>query len=400
VAADLSVDVAIAGGGIAGLWLLAALRSAGFSAVLCERGALGGGQTLASQGIIHGGSKYALTGALSPAAKAIGAMPERWRQALRGSGNVDLRAARVLSEHQYLWSTEGLGSRLAGFFAGRLMRSRVQRQAPAQGPELFRNPRFRGVLYRLEEPVLELRSVVETLREQYLSALLALDLEPGGIDRIDANGVTIRARFADGDALSLVARTVVIAAGIGNEAFAQWLGIRAPATQRRPLGMIMARGPLPELYAHCLGPANLPRLTVTTHRDTEGRVVWYIGGAVAERGAALSAAVRIAATRQELRSVLPWLELAGVEWSTLRVDRAEPAVAGGGRPDSVAIEGSGPVKLVWPTKLALAPELASRVVAMLASDKVVPGYGEQPALAHLPRPPVASYPWDRELAWS
>ncbi|MFN3402304.1 MAG: FAD-dependent oxidoreductase, partial [Ferrovibrio sp.] len=39
------VDVAILGGGIAGLWLLARLKRAGYSALLIEREALGAGQT-------------------------------------------------------------------------------------------------------------------------------------------------------------------------------------------------------------------------------------------------------------------------------------------------------------------------------------------------------------------
>ena len=58
----VKVDTVIAGGGIAGLWLLNVLRSKGYSAVLLEAGSLGGAQTLSSQGIIHGGMKYALGG--------------------------------------------------------------------------------------------------------------------------------------------------------------------------------------------------------------------------------------------------------------------------------------------------------------------------------------------------
>ena len=58
-------DIVILGGGIAGLWLLNRLRTAGYSTVLFERGALGQGQSIASQGMIHGGMKYALGGALT-----------------------------------------------------------------------------------------------------------------------------------------------------------------------------------------------------------------------------------------------------------------------------------------------------------------------------------------------
>ena len=63
-----STDIVIFGGGIAGLWLLNRLRDQGYHAILLETDKLGCGQTLASQGIIHGGLKYALNGALSGAA--------------------------------------------------------------------------------------------------------------------------------------------------------------------------------------------------------------------------------------------------------------------------------------------------------------------------------------------
>ena len=42
---SLHIDTVIAGGGIAGLWLLNVLRSRGYSAVLLEADRLGGAQT-------------------------------------------------------------------------------------------------------------------------------------------------------------------------------------------------------------------------------------------------------------------------------------------------------------------------------------------------------------------
>ncbi|HNE27160.1 MAG TPA: FAD-dependent oxidoreductase, partial [Pseudomonadales bacterium] len=97
----LQVDIAIIGGGIAGLWLLACARRAGYNAVLFERAALGSGQTVASQGMIHGGVKYTLSGALSGASEAIADMPAHWRRCIKGEGDVDLRGTRILSEHFY-----------------------------------------------------------------------------------------------------------------------------------------------------------------------------------------------------------------------------------------------------------------------------------------------------------
>ena len=70
-------DIAILGGGIAGLWLLNLLAKRGYSVLLIEKEALGSGQTIASQGMIHGGIKYALGGFLSDASETISAMPAR-----------------------------------------------------------------------------------------------------------------------------------------------------------------------------------------------------------------------------------------------------------------------------------------------------------------------------------
>ena len=51
-----STDIVVFGGGIAGLWLLNRLRDEGYDAILLEADGLGAAQTLASQGIIHGGT--------------------------------------------------------------------------------------------------------------------------------------------------------------------------------------------------------------------------------------------------------------------------------------------------------------------------------------------------------
>ncbi len=71
----VNLDLAIIGGGVAGLWLANRAKAAGFSVAVLESKALGSGQTLASQGMIHGGMKYTLAGALTGASEAIADMP-------------------------------------------------------------------------------------------------------------------------------------------------------------------------------------------------------------------------------------------------------------------------------------------------------------------------------------
>ena len=90
----LRLDVVIFGGGSAGLWLLDELRRGGYGALLLEAGRLGSGQTVASQGIIHGGLKYSLGGLLTPSASAVRDMPTMWRRCLAGERAPDLSSSR------------------------------------------------------------------------------------------------------------------------------------------------------------------------------------------------------------------------------------------------------------------------------------------------------------------
>ena len=144
----INIDVAIVGGGIAGLWLLARLREQGYGAVLIESDRLGSGQTICAQGIIHGGAKYSLHGQLSASAQAIAGMPALWRRCLSGAGEIDLREAQLLAEHQYLWATCAPTSRLTAFFASKLMRSRMEKVADDL-PVALQHPEFRCATYRL-----------------------------------------------------------------------------------------------------------------------------------------------------------------------------------------------------------------------------------------------------------
>ena len=96
ISAQVDVDAVIVGGGIAGLWTLARLRAEGFNAVLLESEAIGAGQTRYAQGIIHGGTKYALTGKLTASSEAVANMPSIWRACHAGNGEVDLSGAVAL----------------------------------------------------------------------------------------------------------------------------------------------------------------------------------------------------------------------------------------------------------------------------------------------------------------
>lgn len=396
---EISTDILIFGGGAAGLWLLGRLRRAGYEALLLEAARLGEGQTRHAQGIIHGGTKYSLHGAVSASAEAVAAMPARWRACLQGGGDMDLGAVRVLSEHHYLWSTASMTSRMSGFLASHAMRARSRALSGDQRPAVFRNDAFRGQVYELDEPVIDAVSLVHALAEPRLERTLQLpDREQWSL-RADDHAVVLEMQQPETGALALRAQAAVFAAGAGNATLLAALDRPEPRMQRRALHMVLARGALPDLFAHCLGASRNPRVTVTTHSRRGDRAVWYLGGQLAEDGVGRSRDAQIDAARGELRTLLPWIDIGALEWSTLPIDRAEPAQPDGARPAGAFARWDRRVVTVWPTKLALAPLVSDRVLSLLREHDVQPRV--EPAAVDWPRPAYAPPPWEEEtLSWS
>lgn len=383
----LSTDVLIVGGGIAGLWLNARLRRQGFATLLLENASLGGGQSVKSQGIIHGGAKYALHGALSGASEAIADMPRRWREALAGNGELDLTGVRLLSDAHYLWSPGSLAGNITSFFASKAVRGRVDQVKGEQLPAALQHPKFKGKVYRLAELVLDVPSLITRLSELAGDGLLAAER----IEPLRENGELVGLTV---DGREIRAQRIILSAGRGNAELLASLGLSQPAQQLRPLHMTLVKGPtLKPLYAHCLGGGPKPRVTITTHPAADGQWVWYLGGDLAEAdGVARDQATQILAAKKELSELLPWIDLSAAQWSTLRVERAEPAQSGLVRPDNAFLHEQDRLLVGWPTKLALAPDFADRVLAALSRDGIQPT--THAPLPALPRPSVAPPAWE------
>ncbi|RRV71202.1 FAD-dependent oxidoreductase [Stutzerimonas stutzeri] len=384
---SLSTDVLIVGGGVAGLWLNARLRRLGFATLLADKGALGGGQSVKSQGIIHGGTKYALSGALTGASEAIADMPRRWREALEGKGELDLSGVRLLSDAHYLWSPGTLAGNLTSFFASKAVRSRVGQVKGDELPPALQHPRFKGKVYRLSELVLDVPSLIARLAELAGDSLLACQQIEPLLDGNELVGLRV-------DGREIRAQRIVFSAGGGTAELLASLGLQQPAMQRRPLHMVIVKAPtLKPLYAHCLGGGTKPRITVTSHPTADGEWLWYLGGDLAEAdGVARDEAAQIAAAKKELAELVPWIDLSSAQWATLRIDRAEPAQSALARPDNAFLAEQGRLLVGWPTKLALSPDFSDRVEAALARDGIRPA--NHPALPQLPRPPLTGPFWE------
>lgn len=394
------VDEAIIGGGAAGLWLLDELTQRGRSAVILENHALGSGQTVASQGIIHGGLKYTLKGLLNPAAEAIREMPGIWRDSLAGTprpGRPDLSRTALRSPCCYLWRTESMKSRLGmiGARAG-LRIAPVSIDEDERPPILADCP---GSVARLDEPVIDPVGFLADLAGRHAARTLLV----GESFEIAASGGRFRLTLRDeGSTLQLDADRVILTAGEGNADLLATLGHPPDRMQRRPLHMTMLRGEaLPRLFGHCVDGAKT-RVTVTTAVSRSLMNVWQVGGQCAEDGVSMEPMRLIAHVRRELCDVIPGFDAAidgwEVEWSTHRVNRAEAATSAGNRPDDASVLVYEPgVIAAWPTKLALAPRLADRVIELLPPSQI--GVDSKLEGLDWPRPRIALPPWEQEGAW-
>lgn len=413
MATQVSAQIAIVGGGIAGLWLLNRLRLAGYDAVLFEKNALGSGQTLASQGIIHGGLKYALNGVLNPASSAIADMPERWRKCLDATGEVDLRNTTVLSPHYYMWSSGSVRSRLKTFLGSKALHGRIDALATDQYPEFLHNTRLdlastKGTLYKLNDFVIDTPSLIRNLAHNNIEHIFKchnIRLQQ------ENNGQTLIVDDPNGSSVSVNADNIILCAGEGNESLLEsQRGLPSGSQmQRRPLHMVAIKTDYPHpAYMHCIGNSfgMTPRLTITAHPCEKTQAsdpqqwVWYLGGEIAETGINRDTEAQLAFAFKELASLLPWLDFSRAQGYSFLINRAEPRVHNLQRPDNAHVEQCNNVLTCWPTKLSLCPNLGDQVMAiitraatMTASEHNAPSSSTQLA-THFSCPDFAAPPWE------
>ena len=369
----------IVGGGISGLWLAAELKARNIPCCVIEKSALGQGQTLASQGMIHGGTKYALDGLLTKAASEIGAMPSRWKQALSGQGTVDLRQVQLERSDQLLWSVESITANLLGFFASKAMRSRMERIDPTE-EAAFDHPNFHGHLYRLTEPVLKLDTLIHAFSNLLHGQLFTAEVTELIVENQMITGVETTAGSLKGD--------VILTAGEGTEALVSALAINPPRMQRRPLAMAVCqlKEPIPPVFGHQLGTGSKPKLTVSTHRVGESQFL-YLGGQLAEDGVEQDDLTLCHRAERAVQEALGWLKPQIQSTHVFRINRAEPSTREGHRPDTAFVSKAHRLIIAWPTKLALAPALADQVIPLLDEERATVPLPAWPS-AH-----VGGYPW-------
>lgn len=368
---SVACDVAIIGGGIAGLWLANQLKRLGYSFVLCEQSALGAGQTRLSQGILHGGTKYALTGKLTQSAAGVAEMPAIWQACLEGKGDIDLQGVQVNSRQHYLWTVGGrYTSQLKSFVSSKVLSGDSAVLDKTEYPPILQHPDAKGSLCAVNEWVLDIPNLLQALRQPIKSQLLQCN---DGAKFVYQNGVCQALDIQqDGKVCEIKAKHYVCLAGEGNKALLTNVP-HAPKMQVRPLQMVWATFPedsqIEETYLHIVEKGTVPTLTITSHRTEQGRLVWYMGGSVAEQGTDMSAEQLIGCAKAEVKRLLPWVDLTGVSWSTTPINRAEGAQPGNKRPPSCCYYAVDEhVGVGWPTKLVLAPALALQALEHISCE--------------------------------
>lgn len=397
----VETDIVIIGGGIAGLWLLNRLRQLNFSTILLEANTLGGEQTLKSQGIIHGGMKFALQGSITAAAKAISDMPSIWKKCLSGQGEIDLANVPILSQEQFLWSNNKLIGKLAGFFANQTLCGEIDAVPREKFPDIFQNPAFKGQIYSLKEIVIDVPKLIRELVKPNQDVIFKINPLTDDYLHFDENNRLTKLAVTSpfGECVEIKAHKFIFTAGAGNELLLKKLNHKnTTAMQRRPLHMVLMKTDFPySLYAHCLGLGAAPRITITTHQTHDGKTAWYLGGQIAEEGVKRDPEQQCKIAQKELSQLFPWLDFSKAQFTSFYVDRAEPQQPDGKRPDSVYINNCENMMIAWPTKLALAPKLSQEVIQHIESEGIKPGNSDTRGLRAWPMPSLAMPIWDELL---
>ncbi len=357
---QISVDVVIVGSGISGLWLSNMLHNKGFSTLVIEKYAMGDGQTLNAQGIIHNGTKYTLNGNLPKEANIISDMPRRWRNSIKGKSDINLSGIKILSEAQYLIANEGKHPDFSSFSNSDESENRVKNiDDKVSFPEVLQNDSFNGKVFKLEEFVIDVKSVLEKLSENTKTLQCKFK---GDYIRWDEDfntmGITIPNQY-----INITSQLILLAAGEGNDELIKSLpeNIHLPETEVIPLHMVyMSSKDIPALYAHFLGEGTTPRLSVTTH-SFKGKPIWYLGGHLAEVGAKMTSSELIQLAKKEVTTLMPWVDLKSSKWATHYINVARPVQRNLSIPDRAYTSLYKNLGIVWPISLSLLPNLEDQI---------------------------------------
>ncbi|PCK00279.1 MAG: hypothetical protein COA45_00395 [Zetaproteobacteria bacterium] len=380
----INTDIVIFGAGIAGLWTFNRLKIMGYDVLLLEKETIGCGQTIASQGIIHSGLKFSLAGKVNALAQSISAMPQIWRDSLKGNGDVDLRGTTINANSQQLLIPSGFMGELTKLVTKKTLGNSVHEVAEKDWPEDIKNSGFKGSIINMNELVLDIPSILRVLADPYKPSIRKISVEEANtpFEFLKQNNIqTKRIIFTS------AANNQKIA-----EKYAQDKGL---ATQKRPLMQGMIRNAPFPLYAHLVGKTDKPVASITTHKMSDGSLIWYLGGGVAERKKEANPQDVYNDMIKAFKTYLPNINLSNIEWDVLPIDRVEgKSKTDSWMPDTPTIHHTDGALYCWPTKLTFAPMLADMIIECLTKDNITPSKNTSD-FSFLPAAEYAQTPWDK-----
>jgi hypothetical protein len=242
-------------------------------------------------------------------------------------------------------------------------------------PDFFSQATISGALYKLPDFVIETESLVKTLSQGHEQKLFKLGSGAASFQSDNNGNVNSVVVETNNGPLTIDCQKLIFTAGKGNKQLIESANLQTVKTQLRPLNMVFVKGPkLPSIYVHCIGDSFslTPKLTVTSHKDSAGQTVWYLGGEIAESGVGKTREEQLMAARQLISKLFPWLDLGDTTWECFAIDRAEPAVDSSLRPDDAYLIEENGIMVAWPTKLTLTPSLGDKVLEQLRDQAILP----------------------------
>lgn len=376
----IRIDVLIIGGGIAGLWLLDDLLGRNYSALLVESKALGTGQTVASQGILHSGFKHSAVGRKDAFVNNLRSMLSLWRECLDGMRQPDLHLVARRSEYCCVWRTDTIASYMGQLGARLGLQGGMEIVARENIPLPLAN---RDGVFRLKEQVIDPASLVSVLAMRNRKRIIQADV------RIADHSAGKTAVITSPDkmrACEFKPEMTVLTAGEGNSALREAFGLSGKLMAHLPLRILTLRGDLPDLNGFCIEKMHA-KVVVTTQRISRQEAVWQVATESAHPD---DPADFEPFAMNELRNALPGFDWPAVAIGSYCANRAEPLIKDK-RPSDVYASVEGNVITAWPTKLVLAPRLAEQIYARLPPPSVQADFAD---LAGWPFPPIANFPWD------
>jgi hypothetical protein len=391
--ARIDTDLLIFGTGIASLWCTAHLRARGYKVIMiCDR-PVGGDQTLAAQGIIHAGLKYALSGKITKLARSISAMPQHWLDALHGKGTVDLSGARVAAQGQELMIPDNIMGGLVSRLSQTVFKGQIYDHADWRDDILSSG--FQGHIVQLPEPVVDVPSVVTHIFQKNQSIIF----QTSGQEIVFQTPHDI---VIGNDVIHTQA--CIFACGAGNQKMATNNQDEPHIQMRlRPLMMGFLK-PAPFLLsAHLIGTSDKPLATITTHTLQSGEKIWYIGGQVSERATSSPPEKLFKDILKILMRFFPAFDFQQIEMAALALERAEGfATSSHQPPDRPIIQRKNSNFYIWPSKMTFAPLLATQLEDDLKKQGINASGNtnwEPESLNNLANATLAIAPWE-DLIWT